>query len=413
MTSFAAEAHEAAAEARSARLALWFSCVGHTYSHLLTMLFLTAVLALEREWGLGYADLIKLSTLGAFLFGAGALPMGWIGDRWSAVGMMVIFFVATGLAAMLTGFANTPAQLFVGLSAIGLCGSIYHPVGIAWLVRNARQRGKALGVNGFFGGLGVAAASGVAGVLCDYISWRAAFFVPGAVCLATGLALWLCWALGWVQDRKIDRVAEKPASRQDMWRAFFVLSLTMLCAGLIYQATSTVMPKLFAERMSGWVTGASQVGALVMALYLTTGVMQVYGGHLADRYSAKTIYIGMFALQVPLLAAAGMVAGPGIVPLMLLVNACTVLATPAEATLLTRYSPSSHRSLAFGAKFVISLGVAPLAIMLVAWAEEQTGGFLLLFFLLALFGAALVVAAWQLPSPPSERRPDPAPVPAE
>src|SRR5262245_14609647 len=95
-------------EARSARLALWFSCIGHTYSHLLTMLYLTLVLTIEREWAMGYAELIKLSTLGAQLFRAGALPMGWIGDRWSAVGMMVVYFVLTGLMPIATSFASTP-----------------------------------------------------------------------------------------------------------------------------------------------------------------------------------------------------------------------------------------------------------------------------------------------------------------
>lgn len=399
-------------ETRSATLALWFSCIGHTYSHLLTMLYLTVVLTLEREWGMGYAELIKLSTVGALLFGAGALPMGWIGDRWSAVGMMVVYFVLTGLMAIATSFASTPNEMMLGLAAIGLAGSIYHPVGIAWLVRNAAARGKALGVNGFFGGLGVAGAAGVAGVLCDYISWRAAFYIPGAICVLTGLVLWACWALGWVADRKVDRVPEPPATRQDMWRAFIVLSLTMLCAGLIYQAISTAMPKLFADRLAGLVSGPSQVGMIVMVLYLATGVLQVYGGHLADRYPAKWVYIGLFAVQVPLLALAAAVAGLGIVPLMLFINALTVMSIPAEGALLTRYSPSGHRSLAFGAKFVIALGIAPVGIMLVAWVEETTGSFFLLFWVLAAFSLTLCVAALLLPGDDPEAK-APALAPAE
>ena len=53
----------APAEALSARLALWFSCIGHAYSHLVTLLYLTVVLSLERDWGLGYAELLQLSAL--------------------------------------------------------------------------------------------------------------------------------------------------------------------------------------------------------------------------------------------------------------------------------------------------------------------------------------------------------------
>ena len=58
---------------------------------------------------------------------------------------MVVFFVGTGGAAIATGSAGSPAALAFGLAAIGLFGSIYHPVGTAWLVRNAANRGRALG----------------------------------------------------------------------------------------------------------------------------------------------------------------------------------------------------------------------------------------------------------------------------
>ncbi len=403
---------EQAAARRSAGLSLGFSCVGHAYSHVFTMLFLTVVLALEREWGMGYAELIRLSTLGALLFGAAALPMGWIGDRWSAVGMMVVFFFGTGAASILTGFARDPAEVMLGLAAIGLAASIYHPVGIAWLVRAAAARGRALGMNGFFGAVGTAAASAVAGVLTDWISWRAAFIVPGAVCVLTGAALWLCWRFGWVIDRKTDRISEPPASRQDMLRVFLVLSLTMLCAGLIYQALATVMPKLYAERLTGWISGTSQVGVLVMAMYLITGTMQLIGGRLIDRFSPKVVYLTSFAFQAPLLAAASMVAGPGLVPLMIVVVALNVIGIPAESMLLARYSPTRHRSLAFGAKFVLSLGIGPVAIMLVAWVEQATGSFFLLFFLLAAFAGALASAAAFLPSDRA-RASGPVAVPAE
>src|SRR6201981_3306487 len=81
---------------RSAALALTFSSVGHFFAHLLMLLYPTVVLALEGWWGMSYGDLLSLSLGGFVLFGLGALPAGWLGDRWSAEGMMVIFFVGTG-----------------------------------------------------------------------------------------------------------------------------------------------------------------------------------------------------------------------------------------------------------------------------------------------------------------------------
>src|SRR5229473_6024001 len=94
--------------ARSARLSMGFSNVGHFFSHLLMLLYPTVVLALEGRFGLTYGELLSLSLAGFILFGAAALPAGWLGDRWSAEGMMVVFFIGTGGAAVLTGLATSP-----------------------------------------------------------------------------------------------------------------------------------------------------------------------------------------------------------------------------------------------------------------------------------------------------------------
>jgi FSR family fosmidomycin resistance protein-like MFS transporter len=72
--------------ARSAALALGFSSVGHFFAHLLMLLYPTILLALEGRWGMPYGELLSLSLGGFVLFGLGALPAGWLGDRWSAEG---------------------------------------------------------------------------------------------------------------------------------------------------------------------------------------------------------------------------------------------------------------------------------------------------------------------------------------
>ena len=57
--------------------------------------------------------------------------------------------------------------------------AIYHPVGIAMLVAVPEKMGRALGWNGLWGNLGLAAAALISGALMDWLGWRAAFFVPG------------------------------------------------------------------------------------------------------------------------------------------------------------------------------------------------------------------------------------------
>ncbi len=382
----------------SARIAQAFSLIGHAYMHLLVALFLTVVLALELEWRLPYAELISLWTAGAFLVGAFAPLAGILGDRWSAPGMMVVFFIGAGLSTIACGFAEGPVSLAVALAGLGAFAAIYHPVGMAWLVRTAVNRGMALGIFGVFGSAGVALAGMVAAGLVDFVSWRAAFIVPGAIAFATGLALVFCMVMGWVADSSVDRAPHGEPSRGDMMRAFFVLSLTVFLGGLIYQATQVALPKALAERVAHVASsGTLGAGTLFTVIYLVAGLLQVAGGWLVDRYPLKWVYLSTYILQVPLLFATAAAAG---VPFVVAVMLSVVLNTgslPAENFLMARYTPSRWRSSAFGAKFVLSLGVTPVAVQLVAWIQGATGGFFWLFALLCASAAVVVVAILALP----------------
>ncbi len=394
---------------RASWQALVYSNVGHSFAHIFMLLYPTVVLALEPEMSLDYDALLALALPGAILFGAGALPAGWLGDRWSAPGMMVIFFLATGAAAVLTGFATTPTQIMLGLAAIGLAASIYHPVGIAWLVQSAKNRGKTLGINGIFGSLGTASAALIAGTLSDLISWRAAFIVPGAISLLIGIAMFATTrGLARAEAGRPDRAPEAEPSRADVLRTFIVLSVTMICVGLIYQATSVSLPKVFATRL-GEGRGAMAAGATVSAIYLVGGLSILIGGHLADRYPLRFVYAVFFALQVPFLLLTAQLAGPAVVGAAMMAVVFNNMLVPAESSLLAKYTPSRWRGTAFGAKFVLSLGVAAFGIPLVSLVYAQTGGLAWLYIILALLAALGFLAAQFLPGDSAPAR---APAPA-
>lgn len=394
---------------RSARLSLVFSCLGHAYMHLFAAFYFVIVLALEADWGLPYHELVELWTLGALLIGVAAVPAGWLGDRWSATGMMIVFFLGMGLAGIVCGLVDGPTAMMLGLAAIGVFAAIYHPVGIPWVVRNAEAKGKALGVNGIFGAVGVASAGLVAGTLIDLVSWRAAFIVPGAVSVLTGLALMACRLLGWVADPGEERAAAGGPGRGDMLRAFAILLVTMFLMGLVFQATQAALPKMFDLRLREVAgEGAFGIGALVAAVYAVGGAMQVLGGHLADRFPLKAVYLGAFALQVPVLA---LVAALGGMPLIVVAMAAVLLSTgalPAENLMLAHYTPQRHRSLAFGVKFVLAFGAAPVAMQLVSTIQGRTGEFVWLFALLAVAAGVAASAALWLPGAVRRSAPQPA-----
>jgi MFS family permease len=377
--------------------------------HLFTAFYFVIVLALEVDWRLPYHELIELWTLGALLVGLGALPAGWLADRWSASGMMVVYFCGLGLAGIACGLLDTPTALLAGLASIGLFASIYHPVGIAWLVRNARSRGRALGINGIFGSVGVAAAGLTAGALIDGFGWRAAFIVPGLVSLATGLVLLACLRLGLVAEGAAARAEEAKARPGDMARVFAILILTMLIMGIVFQSTQAALPKVFDLRLRDIAgEGAFGIGAIIAGVYLLGGVTQVIGGHMADRFPLKPIYLAAFLFQVPVLVALAAFGGLPLMGAAVLVVVLTTAALPAENMLLARHTPPRHQSLAFGVKFVLAFATAPLALAFVSYIQERTGEFVWLFLSLAAVASVAALAALLLPGE-GRRRPLPAP----
>lgn len=382
------------------RIAVVFSSLGHLYIHLCTAFYFVIVLSLEEQWNLPYHELIELWTLGSLLVGVAALPAGLLSDRIGASIMMIIFFVGMGGASIAAGLSSSPRFLMAGLAGIGTFAAIYHPVGIPWLVRNTNiARGKALGLNGVFGAAGSALAGLVAGSLIEVFSWRAAFIIPGIVCALTGVALLFFRRNGLVDDNTKDTFEAATTETKGSRRVFPILLVTMFIAGLIFHATQVSLPKFFEQRQDGLVAdGAFGVGVLVAIVYGVAGLMQVLGGHLADRFSLKWVYVGAIFVQVPTLWLASLLSGLPLVLIATMMVMANTGALPAENLILAHHTPAHRHGLVFGLKFVVSFGAAPIAVALVALVTSGTDELSIVYVLLAVLAVIAVIAAVLLPS---------------
>jgi MFS family permease len=344
--------------------------------------------------------MLGLSSLGLILYGVCALPAGWLADRYSQTGMMVLFFVGIGAGAVVTGLADTPNDLWIGLTLIGAFASIYHPVGIAWLLAWARRQGMALGVNGVFGGLGSALAPLFVGAMIDHVSWRAAFLLPGAAALLAGAALALMWWRGTIRDAGADRVPAAPPEAGAALRVFVLLTLTMTAGGFVYGGLTSTMPKLFEDGL-GLPLAASYtaIGAVVGLVIGLASFSSVVGGWLAERYSARSIYLVFWALIIAPVALMVGTRGVALVALAAWTMFALSAFSAAENLLVARYTPFRWRSMAFGAKFVLALGVAGLTVRLAGTLYDRDGHFGQLYFMLAAAAVAAVAAALLLPRP--------------
>jgi MFS family permease len=378
-------------EQRQALTAILFSNVGHSFSHMFTVLYATAVLYLPKVFDMPYGELLGLSSLGLVLFGVAALPAGWLADRWSQIGMMVIFFLGIGVGAIFVGLAEGSKGLFIGLTLIGLFASIYHPVGIAWVVAWAKKQGMTLGINGVFGNVGSAIAPVFVGLMIDYVTWRAAFVIPGVLSVVVGIGLFVVWRAGWIKDVTKDRASTGAPDPSAFVRVFIVLTITMACTGFVYTGLTNTMPKLMEMGLSAAIASSyTEIGIFVGIVSGVASLSSIFGGWMADRYSARAIYIVFWVLQIPLLFVIVSLSDYTLLAGILLVLSFMLAFAAAENMLVAHYTPFRWRAVAYGAKFVLALGVGGLTVHLAGWLFDRDGDFGSLF---VFFGGAAIMAA--------------------
>lgn len=372
----------------SRRRLVAFLNVGHALDHLVMLILPTVALALTSQFALGYGEVLALALGGFIAFGAGALPAGWLGDRWSRHAMMVVFFIGTGVATMACALADGPVALAAGLTAVGLFGSIYHPIGNAMLVTTRDGMGRTLGVNGLWGNMGLASAALLAGGLMQVWGWRAAFLVPGALTVAVGVA----YA---VLVRDPGPASPAPArhgiaTRAHMVRVFAVLMASTAIGGLIFNAAVISMPKIVQERLPHLADSAAGIGGVVSGIYALAAVAQLVTGPLIDRFSLRRVLFAVVAAQPPLLLAAGFIMGWGMAAVVTAALFAVFGQIPVNEAMVGRYVADGWRSRVYALRYLVSFGASAVAIPLVGFLHAN-GGFTGLFVVLA--GAALAMAA--------------------
>ena len=361
--------------------------------HMFAAFYFVIVLSIEQEWLFTYDELISLWTLGALLIGLGALPAGWLSDRWSRSSMMVIMFIGMGLSSILCGLSNEQFSLFIGLSLLGLSCSIYHPVGIAWVVNSSEKKGRALGINGIFGGVGIGSGAFIAGLLIKYFDWKFAFIIPGIISLIIGIILFFFISNNLIsfQNSKTKDLEENNSSHNLIIIACILL-FSMFGLGLTFQIMQTSLPKVFDIRIANLSTFA--IGSIIGIIYGISGLMTLVGGFLADKFSLKKIYVIGIAAQVPCFYFIANFSGIPLIFVCLMAAMFNSSILPTENILLAKFTPERHHGLIYGFKFIVAFGSAPIAVFLISKIYEQTQEFTNLFyisFILMMFVAFFVL----------------------
>ncbi|MBM3383752.1 MAG: MFS transporter [Betaproteobacteria bacterium] len=374
-----------------------FINLGHLLDHLAMLVFPTAVVAIGREWGRPYSELLPLA-LGSFIaFGAFAIPAGWLADHWTRYKTMVVFFIGIGLSLVATGLAQSPWQIALGLTVVGAFAAIYHPVGIAMLVVSPENMGRLLGWNGLWGNMGLAFAALLTGALVDAFGWRTAFFVPGVICVAAGVVF-----LVLVKDPgKVKKTSKSVGLHMDtrmLARVMAIMLVATACGGIIFNSTTIAMPKVFDERLQALTQTSFGVGALVAIVYTMAAFAQVLMGMLIDRMELRRLMIAVGLVQIPMLLLAANLEGWWMLGAALAMMLAVFGQIPLNDAIVGRYVADEFRARVLGVRYVVSLGVAAVAVPLIATLHKTAGGFANVFMVLAALASGIFLAAFFFPT---------------
>ncbi len=337
---------------------LVLTCAGHLLTHIYLQLFTAIRPEMQTAFGLESDGLTRCASVSMVLFGAGALPAGWLSDRYGEKPLLVAFYLLTAAGGAVIGWAPTTPVLVAGFALTGLGLSIYHPVGLALISKSLSRPGRAMGINGMFGGLGTASAPLVASQITMATGdWRQAYLLLTIPTVLLGL-----WMATTHVDSRVARHAESRAraevsvqnGRRPLVTVFVLLLGAMLCGGVYFSLTTTALPLHLGE--SGVIEGLSDEarrGWITFLVLSVGGAAQVLAGLWIERREGRGIYAIVLGAAVPFMLLTGWLDGWGRVGAAAAMTYFTFSVQPIENTLLSRYTPPALRGVVFGLKFVL------------------------------------------------------------
>jgi MFS family permease len=382
-----------ASTATAPRALLPFLNLGHALTHLAMLIFPTAVLALGPAWGIPYDQLMPAALGGLVAYGAGSLPSGWLGDRWSRHFMLALFFIGVGVGCVLCGFARTPLEIGIALGVVGLFASIYHPVGLSLLVADPAKLGRTLGLNGVFGNLGIAGAAMMTGLLCDALGWRWAFIAPGLLSILAGLVFLVLVPAPHQAGPAATSNANVGGARSFTLVTMAALLLFIVCDSLVFNATTMALPKAAEAHLAGWFDSPAAIGTTVSIVFAIAALAQLWIGHLIDRMPLARIFLPLALAQMAALLLAGWADGPWFIAPALATMFIVFGLIPIGDAVIARNISDAWRSRAYAVGYVVAFGVGPAAIPLIAAFYDGGRGFPYLFPALAAIAGGTLLAA--------------------
>ncbi|MGC9313577.1 MAG: MFS transporter [Sediminispirochaetaceae bacterium] len=393
---------------RNEKMILVLTSGSHFFTHFAMLSFPAMVMPLSRDLGLPISEVVNLSFWMYFLYGVLAAGWGWMSDHWGHKPAMGTGMLIAGAGLILAGTNPSLSMLSASFALVGVgCGS-YHPAGTALATQGIKERGRALGIVGIWGNVGMAMVPFTVGMFNFLIGWRGGLVIVGLIGLLIGVSTFFA---PFHIEKGSDRMQTEALDDRTARRLFLLFAVVLIFSGTLFRSFSLILPAFLEFRLGNisaqaqrWIsdnivlledsTAFNTLTANIVAtfVYLVGIVGQAVGGRAADRYRLNNAYLMFFVISLPFLVGTVFLQNWLLIPATGLFVLFLLGMQPIENSLVAFLTPARWRSIGFGLKFTLVFGAGSFGVKIVSLVEKQAGMEAVMYLILALLILVIISA---------------------
>jgi len=401
----------------------WLASFSHFITHGYMTLLPAVLIVITAEHSLSFTEIGIIANIGYFLYGLGAFPAGYLSDKYGSKRMLTIGVTGMAVSSILVGISPGAAAFAITYALLGIFASIHHPAGLSLIARRVEtKKGKALGIHGVMGNVGLFMTPLVASYGVKYFgTWRAAYIIFGMVGLVFALIIQMTKIddeadLNWrklfsktTEEEAVEeaKVAPVPEAEPEMIKktspaliiipvSLLLLYLGSVLSGFIFRGSLTFFPTLLQSEVHFINIHDEPV---YMAGVITTAVLSLgligawFGGYINDKIKKpEFLPLYIFIIVAPLLYLISTRIDSELLLISCLFSLVYYAWQPAQNYLISKYTKKASHGMGFGINFFLIFGIGSIA--------TATGGYVTdeysvdrFYMIMAYIGAMAAVAA--------------------